>query len=125
MLPSVILSQFPDDPVPMPSEALMSLLYEFSAVKAKELPHALYSLHPSALLALGISANEFMKHHMMPLVMEHVNRVLDEEEKEGLEDPNHYNDPDALYASVFDETHDIGDTDAEQVDDIMANEQGD
>ena len=81
----------------------MALLYEFSSVKSKLQPHVVYSMHPSALLALGIAANERLKKEMMPLVMEHVNRVLDEEEKTGVEDPQHYNDPNVLYATVFDD----------------------
>lgn len=87
----------------MPSAELLNLLYEFSAVKAKDSPGTQYALHPSALLALGISANELLKKQLTPLVLEHVNRVLDEEEKAGVEDPEHYNDADTLYATVFDD----------------------
>lgn len=88
----------------MPSAELLNLLYEFSAVKAKDNPGAQYALHPSALLGLGIAANELLKKQLTPLVLEHVNRVLDEEEKAGFEHPDHYDNPETLYATVFDDT---------------------
>lgn len=67
-----------EDPMPMPSEHLMELIYEYASLKSTPLAHN--TLHPSALLATSIAVHEYMIELLTPMVKEHVQRCLDEEE---------------------------------------------
>jgi hypothetical protein len=75
----VVLKEFPDDPIPMPSDHLIELVYEFASLQARDRPTTHHTLHPSALLASALSLNEYIVHMLTPLVKEHVMACLDEE----------------------------------------------
>lgn len=78
----VILSEFPEDPMPMPSEHLLELIFEYAALKARTRPNTLHTLHPSVLLSTAMIVNDYIKEMLTPSVLEHVNRCLDAEEAE-------------------------------------------
>jgi len=78
----VILSEFPEDPIPIPSEHLLELLFEYAALKAQHRPNTVHTLHPSVLLSTTIVVNDYIKNMLTPSVLEHVNRCLDAEEAE-------------------------------------------
>lgn len=65
------------------------------------MPHSQYSLHPSALLATAIAANEYLKQQMTPLVLDHVKRALDEEERTNRNNSLLAGGDEDLYLSAF------------------------
>jgi hypothetical protein len=77
---NVILSEFPDDPMPMPSDHIIELVFELAALKAKRDPKLHYTLHSSALLATAMVVNDYIKALLAPMVRAHVKKALDDED---------------------------------------------
>lgn len=77
---TVILSANPDDPIPMPSEHLLELIYEYASLKSQNSPSLHYTLHSSVLIATGVLVNDYIKELLTPMVRAHVRKCLDEEE---------------------------------------------
>lgn len=79
-MPTVILSAYPDDPMPMPSDHLLELIYEYASLKTQNSHSLHYTLHPSTLLATAMLVNDYIKELLTPMVRAHVRKCLDEEE---------------------------------------------
>lgn len=66
----------------MPSEHLMEIVYELASLQSKNNPNSIRTLHPSSLLATSMAVQEYMINLMSPIVIDHINSCLDEEEEE-------------------------------------------